>query len=500
LAASLLALLPRTAVAGWAEFDRVDPAELDARRYTSIVYADQNLRSPASMFGHTFLVFHDHVPPEPDAPVVEFLGDASSFLSEVRAVFLGIPGRFRLSRFVFLQRTYDLEDRSLFVYQLELNADEKARLASLARDSVVSSWRYDFFRENCSYHVLALVLRSLEPKTTYSEFPFVVPAATIGFLQRQGRVARSYPLVSSLRRLEERYRTLSEAQRSEFEARAAGMRGSPGPIDPGVAEGVEDFVRYQAPREPDRGRRNALFQSAAALAAHPDPARAPSAPDVAAIRDPARSRATVVGFGWRSLDTRVVTATILPGVRGLENTDDDALRNSVLEIGRLSVLYRPGRFAIQQVRAVYLDAQQAGSRFSAGFTRYLDASFEKAPNKDWSLHDEYRIHFGGGVTVQEGPISVSGLLLTGPRYTASDAEHLFLWDVGVRFSLQGWIGRALRLRSDLKWTPLAPGDDQGVWSNVAVIVLGPVSLLGGAESPVGDPLKFRAVSSVNYAF
>jgi len=497
--ACALLLLPAAALAGWADFDRVRPEEIAARRNVSIVYADQNLRSPASMFGHTFLVFHDELEPESDAPVLEFLGEANTAGAEVRAVFVGISGRFRLSRFVFVQRTYDLEDRSLFVYTLRLGLSERRRLDDVARDALRDTWHYDFFRENCSYQLLGLLLRSLDPAHGFGSFPFVLPASTVRFLERHGRVERSFPLSSSLDRLERLYAGLSAAQRGEFHLLASGARPTSSQVDPLVAESVRAFVRYRAPREPDANRRIALFESAAALASSGATGHAGEAGPAA--RDPGQMRPSVIGLGWRAIESGgLATLTLLPAVRAFENAVDDGLKNSSLEVARLGLFYRPGWFGVYEFRAVHLDAEQAGSRLGDGFTRYLDASFEKSPNLDWSLHDEYRAHFGGGLTVGRGALTLSVVIFTGPRYAVSASNRLLLWDVGLKGAVHVWLGNTLHLRSEMKWVPLAPGDDQGLWSNLAALALGPISLVGGTESPSGNVLKLRAVTGANLAF
>jgi hypothetical protein len=307
------------------------------------------------------------------------------------------------------------------------------------------------------------------------------------------------PLPSSLRRLDDSYQQLSAAERAEFKRIIAGVK-TPGPAaGPAVAASVAAFVRYKAPREADPGRRNAFFQSVSKLAMDPrapPEARAP----LVAPRDPGQTRVSVIGLGWRAADEGLATVSVLPAVRGFENTVNDGLGNSSLEIARVGCFFRPGRFGVYQFRAVHLDAQQAGSRFGDGFTRYLDASFEKSPNKDWSLHDEYRVHFGAGTTVGRGTVSASAVILTGPRYAVFEDERTFLWDLGVRASIEVWLGNLLRLRSQFQWIPLAPGDDRGLWSNLAALAVGPVSIVGGVESPSGNPLNVHGVGSVNYAF
>lgn len=125
--------------------DNIDPASFFNKKYLSIVFAGHNIKTPISMFGHTYLVSHDELKPEPDALVVEYLGDIeSSKLWMIYSIFYSIKGRYRLSYFMFKQREYELEDRDLFIYRLNKDQIDIEKSKKKLLDGLKKAPRYNF--------------------------------------------------------------------------------------------------------------------------------------------------------------------------------------------------------------------------------------------------------------------------------------------------------------------------------------------------------------------
>ena len=61
-------------------------------KHVSMLFASQNLISPISSFGHTLLIFHNEVTPEPDSIAFEYLGDTEVSYYAIRGLLWTIPG------------------------------------------------------------------------------------------------------------------------------------------------------------------------------------------------------------------------------------------------------------------------------------------------------------------------------------------------------------------------------------------------------------------------
>lgn len=86
-------------------YPEINSSLIVSKSVVSIAFTSQNQKSPSSMFGHTFLIFHNATPPEPDSIVTEYFGDTSkSFWVNVQAVVFSVPGSFRYSYFYFQQK------------------------------------------------------------------------------------------------------------------------------------------------------------------------------------------------------------------------------------------------------------------------------------------------------------------------------------------------------------------------------------------------------------
>ena len=138
-------------------FGAISGSDCDKFSKLSVAFADDSSRSPASMFGHTFLVLHNEARPEQDSMVVEFVGDTSgSDIAAMRALFWSIPGKFIIRRFAYKLLEYGREGRDVRVWRVgEVPANCEETLQSFMRDDL----EYSFLRKNCSWHTERLACR-----------------------------------------------------------------------------------------------------------------------------------------------------------------------------------------------------------------------------------------------------------------------------------------------------------------------------------------------------
>lgn len=129
-------------------------------KFVSLIYAYQNLDDISSVFGHTFLVFHD----SPQVSAFDLTVEFSVYINKesVARDYLGAAigsmyGEYRYNYFYNKKREYELEGRNLFVYRLHLDKTQISNLIMSIKNRKKEVFPYSFFRRNCSYYIQKLV-------------------------------------------------------------------------------------------------------------------------------------------------------------------------------------------------------------------------------------------------------------------------------------------------------------------------------------------------------
>lgn len=157
------------------DFDPARLPELDCPRFRewaqaldpeslTIIFPSAYLNNPSSMFGHTLLRV-DHADRSEDHRLLDYAinyaADTTTPTSPVSIVLGltgGLPGRFSIVPYYMKVREYtDMESRDIWEYRLALSRDQIDRVIRHAWELGPTSFDYFFLKENCSYHLLALL-------------------------------------------------------------------------------------------------------------------------------------------------------------------------------------------------------------------------------------------------------------------------------------------------------------------------------------------------------
>ncbi len=161
-----------------------------------LVFPTMYLNNPGSTFGHTFLRFDAE---EESILLSETLNYAAhvdksenivSYVS--KGLFGGYQGVFRMRHYYETVQEYsNIENRDIWEYQLDFSAEEIKQLLRHVWEVKDIDFDYYFFRENCSYRLLALldVIRPGMQLTTEGHFPFyAIPVDTVRALDNAGLI------------------------------------------------------------------------------------------------------------------------------------------------------------------------------------------------------------------------------------------------------------------------------------------------------------------------
>lgn len=133
-------------------------------RGVTLIFPASFVNNPASAFGHTFLRL-DHDGEADDTKLLDYAADfaaathgENALVYAIKGIFGGFDGFYSVAPFYKKVEKYsDLENRDIWEYHLNLNADETSMLVSHLWELREHPFSYFYFDENCSYHVLALL-------------------------------------------------------------------------------------------------------------------------------------------------------------------------------------------------------------------------------------------------------------------------------------------------------------------------------------------------------
>ena len=130
-----------------------------------LAYAGPHSSSPASAFGHLFLVLAEtDQTPLPLWDVVSFAADtenAGAFRFFARGILGGFSGSYERLTFHEKSRDYEsLDDRDLWLLELKISSDERANLIQAISATQDRVYPYTFFVQNCAYYLQALLAQA----------------------------------------------------------------------------------------------------------------------------------------------------------------------------------------------------------------------------------------------------------------------------------------------------------------------------------------------------
>jgi hypothetical protein len=130
----------------------------------TLIFASAYLNNPASMFGHTFLRIDQKGQTEQTRLLAQTISFAAyvppdaGIAYPILGIFGGYSGYFSTYPYYVKVREYrDLENRDIWEYRLNFSESQVRRLLMHSWEFGNASFDYFFFKENCSYHLLALL-------------------------------------------------------------------------------------------------------------------------------------------------------------------------------------------------------------------------------------------------------------------------------------------------------------------------------------------------------
>ncbi len=176
----------------------------------SLVFPSMYLNNPASSFGHTFLRF-DNASSILLSHAINYAAandpDDNPLAYVYNGVFGGYTGVFATRRYFEMVQDYsDIENRDIWEYRLSYTPQQITQLARHIWELKDIDFDYFFFRENCSYRLMAIldVVTEDAPLSTQQNFPlYAMPVDTVRTLGTHGLITERFYRPSLATRLKQ---------------------------------------------------------------------------------------------------------------------------------------------------------------------------------------------------------------------------------------------------------------------------------------------------------
>jgi hypothetical protein len=153
----------------------------------TLIFPSAFLNNPASMFGHTFLRIDQRGQTEQTRILANTVNYAAyvppdaGLAYPIRGIFGGYSGYFSTYPYYLKVQEYrDIENRDIWEYRLNFTEQQVRRLLMHSWELGNAAFDYFFFKENCSYHLLALLEYADPTLHLTDEFLlWTVPADTV---------------------------------------------------------------------------------------------------------------------------------------------------------------------------------------------------------------------------------------------------------------------------------------------------------------------------------
>jgi hypothetical protein len=322
----------------------------------TLIFPSAFLNNPASMFGHTFLRIDQKGQTEQTRILANTVNYAAyvppdaGIAYPIRGLFGGYSGYFSTYPYYLKVQEYrDFENRDIWEYRLNFTEHQVRRLLMHSWEMGNASFDYFFLKENCSYHLLAL-LEYADPTLHLTDefFIWTVPADTVRLIaSKPGLVSDiAYrPSRSNVIRRKRESLPVGERELAHRITRDLGELTSPAfvQLDPTrqafLLDLASDYLRYRSettdsPSPEWKERNRAILTARSQL-------RIPSqeftvVPFAKRPELGHRTSRAAVGAGWRNNDT-FEEVTVRAGYHDLLDTEVGYTPNAQIEIASVSL-------------------------------------------------------------------------------------------------------------------------------------------------------------------
>jgi len=403
-------------------------AELAYYSKVSLGFATQDIKSPISIFGHTFLVFHNEEKPESDSLLVEFTGEAPDFLSGVSALVASVPGKYSLNYLSEKRRQYDEENRSLWLFRLNLSEDELQRLRLHLLQTEDIKHPYDFSQKNCAFYIAEALAKASNNLELKQEGIFVTPIATLRWARANNKISSATYLPSTQLKAIAEYDALSEAQQ-RITASYLNYAQPQNLSDKQIGSAISAITEHLIPREGDASKRNYLYSLKRTFPSGLKPIET-------IVDDPSRSLGSALLSVMLIQQMSAAIFSVSPGFVQLESESLSGQKNATIQFLKTELLAATsGSVRLEKFHLATIESNQPSGYLRDGFTQAFGISYTNYRTYLRKNYFENKLSFGRGASYLLGEYGISILPLGSAILFRKNEDNIAVGQIEMRLNI-----------------------------------------------------------------
>ncbi len=290
-----------------------------------LVFSDAFPDNPASMFGHTFLLFSKNSPLDSAKGLldysVNFSADTAStseksLLYSLKGLFGYFPGRYRIYKFYQMANMYaNFDSRDIWYLRIPFGDEKLQRfLDHIWEIFTTTSFDYYFFDQNCSYRLMA-AFDYADPSLHlmnefHSRFPiyYVAPLSTFRSVANRFEATELQYTPSIWKRLRKKVDSLTKQQHENFLELKKDLSGLQKESDIETLDALALYYDYKKRTSSENGLSDETLDHLRNILVHRSEIETPSLPElkIKPLSTPLQShlnKAAWFGVGQQKLDS-----------------------------------------------------------------------------------------------------------------------------------------------------------------------------------------------------
>ncbi len=412
--------------------------QLNNFKHVSIVFAGQNLDTPVSSFGHTFLIFHNQTTPEPNSIIFEYLGGDQDKFFEARALFSSVGGAFFLRLWERKLWEYEKEGRDIWIFPIELKDHEREKLQSQIKILLKSKHPYNFFFKNCSWYIFKTVQESMDDMQCSVKF-YVIPTDTLHSLYKCKKIKSPLYLPSGATRLFQSLKKLNSKEKKVFKDITSSTLNKNlnfGEVSTPAKQALTEWIDYTIPRTNEYYIRDKLFnlKKDYHLPGHYHK-------KLQSVYAPGNSRITLLQ------ESDYTTLTFVPAQTRFLKPVDSFFWADQFEVMTTSISYRSKRLTLSQWNILDISTNTSKNMLEFPFAKEIYLGYQKYHLNTNTVLKTYSTLIGGGVSydLMDGWKWMTSIFIEGGIGTLHEKKNSF-FGPGISSKMFIRFGNIMRLK------------------------------------------------------
>jgi hypothetical protein len=424
-----LVIFPKVSFSQVNWYKNTDLKFFQPTKYVSVGFSAQNLKTVTSMFGHTFLIFHNEIQPTPSDHTIEFRGVmGKGQLDYLKALTGFLQGKYELNNLIYKTREYHSDGRDIWLYRLRMNSTQIEHLVANLKKRMEQNFYYSFLSLNCSYYINQPILESVHQKDGYKLA--TIPIQSVRSLETLGLIeSQAYQIPADYNILNSQINFLKEDRLQDLEYFFHKDRDEFQPSSDHELAIYSKILNIKIQNTSSEGRRDELFRIKKLL-------NTPQASSKVSLHDPLKAPGdSYLALSSINQDHGSLRLSGRGAQRSYLSNIQDNYRFSRFEVFRPVLRLNNSQLIIDEFNLINLESVNQKNFFIKNTDSLIDLSFYNWSHLGYEAHEKV-FRFGLGKSLFHQNLALSVFPYLGLRQFENKSYSKIGTDQGLKFILQ----------------------------------------------------------------